>query len=498
MTTSGTPSQPGEMSSTSVTSASLWATLSATVSHYRLLCNSLVGLRFPSLVKRFQFGMPPLVLAVLLISGLADGQWLDALQKSMVAPSLAFVMLGLYTLVHGAIAMNTPAHALLVPHLRRRLIILVLGFWLLATPATLLFARPYDVGPWSALLYFGAMMISMCVSLVPKQRTMVLAVQTPLIIGALAYRQLPAWLLAFFNSDLGLAAATGLMLLFAWYAIGIMFPARGQPNANPVTLAQKITAETMMNFSGRYGARLYAFALRRACRGVPAPRRLLMHVFGPLGHWSITLPPAVIVLSGALVIKLLLLVFAGSDVVAKVAELAWIPAFLFGLFAIVGSARLLLAHLNITKAEQSLLRLAPGVAEDGRFNRQLAAGMLGRWCVEWSLNSLMLLGATWIVGGGQTALWIVGVICVTGLPSCVALLQDFARRKEVAALSVIAWTLAGNCLIVPLALLGVLGLGMPPMLAMIVAAPPVVAVLLLMRRGVMFAAPHAFPVERMA
>jgi hypothetical protein len=489
--------RPGQVHRANPPPGAGWPNLGATFSHYQLLYNSLVALRFPPIVKRVKFGVPPLVAVVVLIKGLADGHWLDALGIALVVPSLVIVSLGVYALVHGAIAMNTPANALLVPHLRRRLITLVLGFWLLTWPIALVFALPHGLPPLSVVLYAGTWLIGMCVALVPRQQTLAMLVQVPLIVATMAYRQLPAWLTVFINSDLGLAAAAVFMMAFGWHAIGVMFPPRGQASVNPVTLAQKITVESMMKISGRHGVRLYALALRRDCQGAPSARRLLTHIFGPLGHWSIAVQPAAIMLIVALVVRLLLLAFASPTSLAAVVDRAWIPATLFALFSCVG-ARVMLGHLSATKVEQSVLRLAPLFAADSQFNRQFAAGMLGRWAVEWLLNTLMLLALTLVLGGGFAALTLVGATCALGMPAGAALLQDFARRKEVAALSVIAWTLAGDCLIVPLALLGVLGLGLPPAIAIVLAAPLVVALLLAVRWRTITAAPHAFPVERMA
>ncbi|MEO7495915.1 MAG: hypothetical protein ABIT83_06040 [Massilia sp.] len=467
--------------------------------HYLLLWNSLVVLRHPGMVRRLKWAIPPLTALLIVISGLGHGAWLPAIERSMVLPLLVLMALGGIILVPGAVAMSTPSHALLVPHLRQRLIRLVLLFWIVSVPAAAYLILAGQMGWWAGTLYVGLLLVSLCASRAGRFRFIALPVQLSLTVGTMYFKHLPAGVAQFVFSDAGLAAGTLFLLAFGYLALRSLFPARGDGNVNPVNLASAFSIKTSMRMAGKVGRKLYAGALRRDCDGASAPRTLVMHLFGPMGHWSLALLSAAMLLGVALGAKLLMLAFAGATAHAMVAQFSWALALFFGPFGSVGSTRQMLSHLHASKVEQSLIRLAPRFPlAPSSFNRQLADGLLIRSLTDWALGTAALMLVVGILGGGFSALCLCAAVCAVGLPLPCVLLRDFARGKDHGALPEIGWFVLGAALIVALGVLASLAFGIAPPAGIVLAALPVSAALMLPRRRRMLAAPHAFPVERMA
>lgn len=419
----------------------------------------------------------------------------DALKFAVRVPVGVLLFAALTWYMPGAVRMNTPETARLVPRMRRRLLQLTILAGVTTTAlVTLLLADttlPLLLVPLMTLTW----LVGLGLSAAGYQAGSLLQV-APLL-GTVWREHLPALTLG-----PGAAAIAALLLLaLAARTLELMFPnggerhwkrrgaqARAMERTRPEGLLRQ--APTM-----RWASGWYAAALRRASRRDGQPD-LLLAVFGPALHWSQRYMPLLAVLAAGAVIVVLAEVFTG----AQQFHTKWLAmlsqGLLFAQLFTYGQRTLRLAD---TRAEQAVLRMAPAIpAASVRFNRQLSAALLRMAVLDWAAIVATLLAISAIAGASFEALLLqVQAGCLT-LPLLAANLRDHARHSRQALLLLILGLLASVA-----TSFGVAGLvhyladtPVLPVAALASIALALAVIAVRWRKAVV--APHAFPVGRFA
>ena len=335
------------------------------------------------------------------------------------------------TFVRGAVRLNTPANAKLVPHMRARLAELSFATWFLSLAA--IAACPFIdhlklvyMLMWSACLtlgmglsaggHGGGVALIFCTVFMPH-------------IG-----RWPAPLQAAASNPLWLAAVVALLVPLGLAVIGAMFPQGGERHWRMQARGERWVARRLADRPRngrlwRMANSWYAAFLRRDCAGRRA-HGLLAHAFG-LGpsraEGAIGVLGMFVV--GVIVIGLVRL-YGSPGVLEASAGIGWILASSI-LFVPMMQADLTLKTMPVMAGEQSLVRLAPllpGAAP--AFNRLLGRALLAQALFGWGLAEAAAFVLTWLSGasGGTLAMQLCAA-CLA-LPMLTAPLRDLSRRRS--------------------------------------------------------------------
>jgi len=391
----------------------------------------------------------------------------------------------------GAVKLNTPANAKLVPQMRRRLVELscLLCCVCIAGIASAPYAEKGGLLFWIVLLAVGT---GLAASGHWAGSVVVVA----------------SSLSAVFVSKLGLFALLShpvvLLLSLPLYAAVIviavcaMFPQAGEGHWR-MEARRARWQETgakgdpfVERMAGVYTKGWYAVALRRDSARRDGPR-LMLHALGPVQHLG-----EIAVAIGLMTLMLGALgLFTAWRVDAGVVRgIGWLFAAML-LFVPLSHSLRLGQLAGSHAAEQALARLtpvAPGTA--AAFNRQLGRALLRRALAGWGMASgAALLLVT--IGGAEpgTLLLLAGVCCLV-VPMVALPLRDHASRRRLPGEVAIVLMLVSFAPCLWLAFVLARATGLP---VMAIAAPLSVAVTVLtVVRGLrtMEAAPFAFPAGR--
>lgn len=446
------------------------------------------------------------VLALLLVIGGGIAAARHQLNPGLMARGVLF-MLGLWLalvwatlFVPGAVLLNSPVNARLLPRQRRRLIQMTAAGWL---ACTLIFAGVF--GSWAVLPLCGIYLIGLPLMLTGHRQAgplVFLACGWP----ALSRAVLPSWLVAQVSGPASVALLCALLLAVGAYALGLLYPAGGDAvmdrRGEQVKRIQRASARGAPDTGDVGGPALkgtrqvYSLALRRDCRRAD-PATMLMHALGPVAHWTAWLGAATALVVGGACVHLLITrrLHGGLDealhVAASVgtAALAAIVVFVTAQFG---------QQLRRTRGEQALLRLTPLAGDSALLNRRLASQLLRGGLHNWGMMTGCILVATVLAGAdGSVVLRQFALCCLAGQVAMIGLLGDYAGAG--------GWNLM---LGLRAAVLAALEAGVAVGLAWLTHAwvwPWLIAIALVgaviqLRRSWrrMLAAPCAFPAGRMA
>lgn len=438
-------------------------------------------------------------LAVAALGGLAAAIALggEARVRAWCAPFMVLLIGWGSTFVRGAVRLNTPSNAKLVPQMRARLAELSFAVWFLGLAA--IAACPFADTPGMAyaVVWGGLLTLGMGLSAAGHGLGVVLIFGSVFMPSA---KRLLPWLQEAASSPWFLAAVVALFVPAGLAATAAMFPQGGERH-------WRMQAHRERWVSTRPGDRgdspflkppgtWFAAALRRASVR-RAPRSLLLHALG-LG------PGRADFLCGSLLMFVLGLIalglvrLAGSPGVQEAsADLGWALASILLIMPAV-QAEIPLRAMPATGAEQSLLRLAPlmpGAAP--AFNRLLGRALVAQALADWALVSLLAFTLAWLSGASAAMLLVQACICCMGLSMTVTGLGDHARRRPLrgplrlvlGAGAVLLCTAGGFALRA--------AFGIPAMPAATVIALVLTAFLATARWRTMAQAPFAFPAGRM-
>lgn len=400
----------------------------------------------------------------------------------------------------GAARLNTPAHARLVPRMRRRLMQLTAASWAGATGMAALLAWGTPISPAFVLLGMGTWLATL--GLVRSGHRSGMVVQFMFFPGFmvpgvvdLARQHL--------GHGAGFAMATTLMLALAVFTLRTIFMNGGDRHyalrTKQKILAERLTREGQFKSTNpnRFAMGIYLAALRRDSAGHNGGK-LLAHLLGASQHWTqqVLGLGSVALLAGIAVFVLRQL--GGETVRAMLTDNApnfasWI--FIASLFEF-GCRN---TRLIETRGEQTLLRLAPVMpARAPLFNRCLARLLLRNAAINWCI---LLAASLWVtLAAGAPASGLLKQVCLAclTLPLIGLNLRDQSRLSSMLGSSVFIFLLtsAGVSILVGIFLRAATGLPVMPgaaLMSIVIACVDGVR-----RWKASVDAPFAFPVGRLA
>ncbi|QGZ38379.1 hypothetical protein IP92_01306 [Pseudoduganella flava] len=328
--------------------------------------------------------------------------------------------------LQNAVQQNRPSLSLLVPGLRRRLMVLTAVLWIGASllPALVVGMVLGHFGYVLIGTAFLLLFVALC-----QRHVLISYMVTVVIVACLQiYReQLVRFMDAVttWGETTVALGALALMVPLGWLALRILFPhggdrhfAWGDAAARRASNAKRgVYIAAFDTLGGRPLLRLLdAFYAPRSA----TPRRpgqSMLDGLGPRTHWS--RPSMTIVMITAL--TLALHAWAGT---AKLAPFVPIALALLVL-PLWGHARSTLAALKATPVEQGVLLLTPGAPARRELNRELARVLLVRYGITW-LAYLACSALIVLLTIGSWNAW----ACCTALSAMFApvLLRDHARH----------------------------------------------------------------------
>jgi hypothetical protein len=391
----------------------------------------------------------------------------------------------------GAVLLNTPANARLLPRARRRMVEMTLALWACALILLVAFT-----GLWHAMPLAGAYIIGL--TLVCGGRP---AGSFIVFFAMVPFRLLPAELTDALSSTPATVAGMGIVFALGAYALRSLFPNGGERHFNRVAaqqagIAQPKGAVKPAARASRLGSWLHVRALRRELRAGD-PGRLLLHVLGPSAHWTVVTVPALVMLAIGLAGRAALVAYA-RPYLRHVMPVLFIILALFLLLQVVMAGQVV-QRMRATRTEQALVRLAARSPATSGFNRRLGAALASGILLGCSMLSCVLLLLMALAGGNANGLFLAVALCsLFGLPLVAPLLRDFAHDDERRAVGVAGWFAVTTLASVAgaYALHGVFGLPYWPTL--IATANSLGAALAMWRWRRMLRAPVAFPAGRLA
>ncbi|WP_313703806.1 hypothetical protein [Massilia sp.] len=334
--------------------------------------------------------------------------------------------------VPGAVKLNSPFTARLVPRMRRRLIGLTMLVWLTAVGAATLMSLDTRLAPALVFLGTGTWLAAYGLG------------QSGHRVGA--WVQFAAWMLIVFNKSLppglidqvkggtGLVVATLLMLAFCAFSLQAMYMDGGERHY-AAREAQKLQMERLST-DGQFrerkqtnlGASIYARVLRRDCEARDVGK-LLGHLLGSTNHWLGRAISLAVVVGLVTIAVFGFRLFGSAETNDMITALGWLFALPLLLMPLFGS-ELRNVRLKDTAAEQALIRLVPPMpAGAPDFNRRLSGTLLRIALAEWSILAGAVLCLGLITGASAANLFMQACICCLSLPLVAANLRDHARRS---------------------------------------------------------------------
>jgi hypothetical protein len=424
--------------------------------------------------------------------------WMLAATASAILASAIMLIVTLMIFVAAAALMNTPANAKLLPRMRRRLIEMTVAGWVGIAVVGCLFLQSWAVG-----VLVGMWAVTMSMGRGGSRIGSMLSI-LPAMWGVIQH-YIPERVLAFLMTPQAVALELPLLLALMMWAIWVIYPNAGDRHfaqraqqADKINQLDRFRKTTAIANASNRESRLYRFFLRRDCERRNR-QALLMHVLGPQGHWLNYWRLPVVALGVGALLKVLAIFWNDADSLTTMSTLAIFMIGMLNIMAIASAAALML-RVQETRAEQSLLRLAPASASTARaLNRQLASGMARNVFGAWIAVSAAVMGLTAMSGGSPRALLVAACTCsITLVPSIAYVLRDYARQSVAPSDGMIGWFVFGGAVAggITYVLADVYGQFAWPLVALafnLVACAWTVA-----RWKTMLAAPAAFPVGHAA
>lgn len=424
------------------------------------------------------------------------GSVFETLSFAVRIPLGVFLFAALTFFMPGAVRMNTPETARLVPRMRRRLIQLTVLVWAGSTAVAVLLAA--DTALPLALVALGVLtwLIGLGLSAAGYQVGALFQV-APVLLSTAGRDHLST-----VNLDATSATiATLLLLALAARTLEWMFPNGGERHwkrrGAQARAMERTRPEGLLRQAPttRWASKWYAAALRRSSQQ-RRPGALLVALFGPALHWTQRYVPLLAVLAAGAVIVAVSALFTG----ARQFDTKWLgllsQALLFAQLFTYGQRTLRLAD---TRVEQALLRMAPAVpAAPARFNRQLSAALLRMALLDWVAIVAILLAVSAIAGAPAEALLLQAQVGCLTLPLLAANVRDHARNARQAVLLLVGGLTASTAFSFGVSWLVHYLIGTPVMPGAALASVMLALAVIAVRWRRALAAPHAFPVGRLA
>lgn len=471
--------------------------LNARLRDYRMLWRAAVTHANPRLSGIFRWGGILLVLAMGAAQAYKDGPR-AALAWFWCAASAWLLLDWAWRFMPGAVKLNVPANAALVPQMRRRLVelsclVCILG---VAGIASAPYADTSALGGW--LFWVVALVAGTGLAAAghPAGSAFIVTASFAWILLDKA----PAGLVALLSHPLVVVLSLPLYAGVIVVAVRAMFPQGGERHWDMLARRARWSAAALGKsepladrLAALYTKGWYAASLRRDSARRKAGN-LMLHALGPTQHLGevavgVALIAAIVIVLG---------VFTTWRLDAEIAAgIGWLFACLLLVVPLLYCVRLGQLSRNLA-AEQALVRLAPAApAGPAAFNVRLGRSLLLRALSAWGLGAggAMLLAA--LGGADSAALLRTASLCCMVLPVVAVPLRDHAGRTHSAAAA--AATLLLISTVESLVVGGVVNafsyLPVLPVAALVCIG--FTAVVAVRRLRMMAQAPCAFPAGRM-
>lgn len=400
-----------------------------------------------------------------------------------------------------AIRLNTPANAMLVPRMRRRLLQLTVLVWFTTVALSTLLALGTSLP--AHLTFLGVGFCCIMLGLAISGHTLGTWIQGLLPLVFVFGSSIPsAWVEPLGRAPV-FALASLLLLALGACTLATMFPHGGDRHFG--RQAARKLATDQMTVEGlarrprtvRLGVWAYGAVLGRDCARRDGGA-LLMHVLGPGVHWTHRILPLVFFAAAAAGVLLALRTLASVDPLAALTNGSWVFAST-ALLVQVFDYQQRSIRLAFTCGEQSLVKLAPGMpASAGVFNRQLARRLLQTSLVEWAVVSILMLCLLAVAGAPAPILAMQACVCFLALPLLATNLRDHARDSGSGGRWMFQWMLVALGLSFFAGALMRQAFGLPLLQGAALASVLLSAMAVAWRWRRLAGAPHAFPVGRLA
>jgi hypothetical protein len=469
--------------------------MSPALRDYAVLWPSASASRDPRAKWIFHVVTLALTLTVGFLVWARTGMLFDALKYAVRVPAAVYLFAALTYYVPGAILLNTPANARLVPRMRRRLVELTLGVWVAAVVVAALLA--WDTAAPAGLVAVAtfAWLIGLGLGSAGYQIGVLMQAAVPLLV--ISRQVVPEILFA----QPFAAGIVLLLLALGARTIDLMFPNGGDRHWTRrrahARAMERTRPEGLMRqaANARFAGTLYVAALRRNATARRAPG-FLLPVLGPALHWTQRYMPLLALVGLAAVLIALVKGFGGDLQFARKWVLLLCQGLLFAqLFTYAQRSQ----RLADTRTEQSVLRLAPSLPAAARpFNRRLNASLLGMALLDWLAILATLLAVAALAGSPWELLVFLAQICCLTLPLVAANVRNYARHTGSGILLLVAGLVAAVlCSLGVAALLH--WLAATPVMPVAASVSIVLAVsVVAWRWRAALDAPHAFPAGRLA
>ena len=395
----------------------------------------------------------------------------------------------------GALKLNTPANAQLVPGLRRRLVELTLLVWLLGIAilgaGMLVTTKAPGPGLWLAAF------LTLGVAGMTSGIRIAWLIYLPLLAGVVVHQRLPPPLLLAVDGLLGSHLALALLAPLGALMTLAIFPQAGKRHWDMLAKqagSSAFGARTVLDQEpGRFS--WDGLLLRRAL-AQRRPDALLMRALGR------SLPAAAangLAFAALGIGAVIYLAQRGllPGMTSYFAQLSWVT--ISGvLLVFVFQAGMAPAWLARTTGEQALVRLAPAFpAGAAGFNELLARAQLRQSLTIWLMASGAALMLGLASGMEDSALWQQAGVCCMTLPTLALALRDHARSSAWPIFGMWAIAFALSYIGPMVGIAGYAAFGLPFWPVALITAFALTAVLVVKRLRLMRAAPIAFPAGRL-
>ncbi|RZA36474.1 MAG: hypothetical protein EOP92_05150 [Lysobacteraceae bacterium] len=449
---------------------------------------------FASAIVRF--GLPFLILAA------AAAQWASrgpaaALVWGWSVLSFSLLAVWAYRFVPGAVQLNAPANAKLVPRARQRLTELFCLVWVAGIAGL---APAWYLDGATGLMLIWCVGLSLGSALAAAGHAAGTPIMLTVLFATAFSQKLPPALGAMLSQPASMVLLMLLSIGLAAIAARLVFPAAGERHWRMLARrARWVDAAGKPGIQDDKSPRLksrrwYAATLRRDSARRDK-RRLVLHALGPTQH----IDELVMGLGGLSAVVFVLGTFIGWRTGDEVmAGIGWL--FACTLLAVPFAASLRLTGLLATySGEQSLVRLAPAMPSVApAFNRHLAQAVLVHGLKGWALATGAALAVGALGGAERDKLADLACVCCLMLPMAAAPLRDYAARKSASPMMPIVLLLASIYASVALGFAASLTLDAPVLPVAAVVSIGLAAFAIMRGLRVMERAPCAFPAGRIA
>jgi hypothetical protein len=406
--------------------------MNAALQDYRTIWRTAILLRDPGAMRTLYLvaGAVAACGAVLVVLG--DLSVLKALRFMTAIAFMGLALIWTFVFVPGAIRMNSPINAWLLPRQRRRLLEMTAAYWLVATLGV-----TFGLGDWVVLPLVASGVLGLTLLMAGNKYVsylMIVAGNGPWLVPLVV----PAAWTERMTGSAAISTLNVLILPAAVWGLRWLYPAGGdaylERRADQIKRLNHFAMRTedkqamAHGMAGQGNLSFYRLALRYE-RFRADPGTMLIHALGPTAHWTAW---------GGAIATILLLGVGGRILLAA----THIPAVDSFAHNVVGVAPGLLAlvivfstaqyghQLRRTRGEQALLRLTPLAGDAALLNRRLATRLLRQALAVWVLLTVAVLAVTLpLVSGPDALLRQLGLCCVAGQAAMMGLLGDYASER---------------------------------------------------------------------